>query len=265
MRKKAVDLLDIPKAFKRKAGATRPELTLVETVKDLSPKAVLPEGVAYRRVYYVRGGKAKHWVNTWFVKDPPTSGFARAFVLGGESAKKLTIFCPFTLQSYSVPRIAGELLEELELTENQLLALVETMTTKWNEYIRYGFQRDYDVAALVLTKLGADVPTASLTDTTIERAPGAAPPKERKERKGGKPCAAALKKPVDRTSKRGKVADFFLGSEQKSVRECMARLEMTRNSVLSALHVLNKDHGVGYSVVNDTASIVIPPDWDIWA
>ncbi len=253
----------IPKFLRRKKGRSKvvaePE---VEQVLKGTPME-LPYGVRYQSVYYVRGAMPRNSDAKvhFYIKDPPTSGQSRAFVLGDHEARLLTVFCPFTLQSQQVPQDAGEVsgFDPLPMTEEGVAELVDLITRKWNEFVGMGFQRDYDVAALVLTKLDAEVPKVSLADVPAEGV------HERKERRGGKPHEEVLLKPVGRKTKRGQVAEFFLGSEQKSIRECMARLSMTRNSVLSALHVLHKDHGLRYETVNDTANILIPIDWDIWA
>ena len=253
--------LAIPKFLRRKKGKAKAAAPVVEESTVAETPTELPAGVRYQPVYYIRGTVPKgSGTRSYYIKDPPTSGQSRAFVLGDNEARLLTIFCPFTLQSSQVGPEAGEIagFEPEQMTEEGVAKLVDLITRKWYEFVGMGFQRDYDVAALVLTKLNAEVPKVSLAD-----APD--PVRERKERRGGKPHADELRKPVGRKTKRGQVADFFLGSEQKSIRECMARLGMTRNSVLSALHVLHKDHGLGYETVNDTANILIPIDWDIWA
>ena len=81
-----------------------------------------------------------------------------------------------------------------------------------------------------------------------------------KER-GGKPVADNLLKPVKRDGKRGKVLEWFMDTgEARSVREAMAEFEASRSSVLSYLHNLNKDHGIGYVLVGDTALVSMPAD-----
>lgn len=266
------DLLTIPKTFRRNVGEgyiltpqeLKAELGVApDNCELLGEPAELPAGVRYQKVYYMRGTPPRSVSTNFRIKDPPTSGRSFAFVLGAEDARRLTLFCPFTFQSYQVPPDAGEIQQEqAAMTDLRLTHLIELITANWYRYVRLGFQRDYDVAALVLTKLGADVPTVSIAD--VPEFQEGEIVKEKKVRKGGKPSATELIKPVNRESKRGQVAEFFLGSEHKPIRECMARMGMTRNSVLSALYVLNKDHGLGYETINDTAAIDIPIDWDIW-
>ncbi len=265
------DLLDIPEFLQRwpEPGVKSQLLqalsegVLREEELDVSPPAVLPDDLRWQKVYYMLGSAPKHMGHKYWIKDAPHLGQSLAFLIGAEDAGKITVFCPYTIWSAQVRPDAGEIIGygPEPLTEDALARLVSMITHGWEEFASMGFQRDYDVAALVLTKLGAEVPKISIQDAEAQTG---RPVKEKKERRGGKPHADELIKPVTRTSKRGQVAEFFLGSDQKSIRECMARMSMTRNSVLSALSMLNKDHGIGYETVNDTASILIPIDWDIW-
>lgn len=249
--------MEIPEFLQRGRGDPAVPPPEFEWSVDDSPAVQLPDDLTYQQVYYVRGGAPKSWPGSRYcIKDPPTSGFAHAFILG--EGKHKTVFCPFTLESYRVPDLASEIqaADPEKMTEDRVARLSAIISTNWATFSRLGLNRDYDIAALVLLKLGAEVPRTSVVESVDT------PRKER--RKGGKPCGDTLLKPVRRSSKRGQIAEFFLGSELKSIRECMARFDMSRNSVLSALHNLNKDHGLGYETSGDTASILIPPDWDIW-
>jgi hypothetical protein len=233
--------------------------------------ADMPGDLSYQAVYYMNGPAPKCGRSDFAIKDPPNAGWSFAFVIGAPDAKRVTLFCPFTIQSYQIPATAGELRkrERLHMSNARKSWLIARITENWRDFVKLGLARDYDVAAVVLTRLGAEVPTASVPDVTVgpsTEADGYVPSvsRERKERRGGKDHADALLRPVARSSKRGQVAEFFLGSEPRSVRECMARMDMSRNSVLSALHVLNKTHGLGYEVLNDTARVDAPTDWNIW-
>ncbi len=44
----------------------------------------------------------------------------------------------------------------------------------------------------------------------------------------------------------------------RSVREAMAEFSMTRSNALSYLYMLQKDHGIGYDLVGDTATVKLP-------
>ena len=66
-------------------------------------------------------------------------------------------------------------------------------------------------------------------------------------------------KPVKRSGKRGKFLQWFLeGEGSRSVREAMAEFGMSRSNALSYLYMLQKDHGIGYELVGDIATIKLP-------
>jgi hypothetical protein len=48
----------------------------------------------------------------------------------------------------------------------------------------------------------------------------------------------------------------------RSVREAMAELDLTRSGVLSHLFALNRDHGIGYQLAADCATVLVPEGWD---
>jgi predicted ArsR family transcriptional regulator len=73
----------------------------------------------------------------------------------------------------------------------------------------------------------------------------------------GKDPEPALLKPVRRGGKRGAVVEFFL-PETKSILEAMAVLGMTRSGVLTHLHGLNAEHGLGYYLVADQVTLILP-------
>ena len=248
--------LAMPRYLRRKKPRKKPAeadvLQPVETLPD-SPPVKLPEGLTYQRVYYLDGAAPKHVRNVWpayLIKNPPCSGFSFAFVLGKPDAKRVTIFCPFTLESSTVKTDAGELLrhEPEAMTEHRLEYLTELIRTRWAEYQAWGYQRDYTVATAVLKALGASVPTQLVKGG-----------EEDKRQRGGKQAGNSLLKPVPRNGKRGKFLAWFLeGDGLRTVREAMVEFDMTRSNVLSYLYTLNKDHGLGYSLVGDTAEIVFP-------
>ena len=216
------------------------------------PSVELPEGLTYQRVYYMYGRVPRSRAATWapyLVKNPPCSGYSLAFVLGKPDAKRVTLFCPFTLEANTVKAEAGELLDRAPepMTEWRLARLVELMQKKWAEYQAMGYQRDYDVATAVLRALDAAVP-AQLVKGGEE---------DRRER-GGKPVGGELLKPVPPNGKRGKFLAWFLEGDVRTVREAMVEFGMTRSNVLSYLYTLNKDHGLGYSLVGDTATVELP-------
>jgi len=61
------------------------------------------------------------------------------------------------------------------------------------------------------------------------------------------------------SSKRGKFLKWFLDNDNsRSIREVMAEFTMTRSNALSYLYMLQKDHGIGYVLVGDIATVELP-------
>ena len=206
------------------------------------------EGLDWVRIYYVRGTMPKGARLHYAVKDPPTSGWQHAIVIRGE--KRSTIFCPFTFDAWTVRNDCAELETCLEDVEFRPDWFAEFMPKKWTEFQSFGWNKDYDTAALVLKRMNLPVPEQLLKGG-----------EEDTRKKGGKEVAAKLLKVVKKASKRGKFLDWFLsGDGPRSIREAMAEFSMTRSNALSYLHMINKDHGIGYELVGDTASIVLPKD-----
>lgn len=211
--------------------------------------------IRFARIYFVRGGAPNYWKQKYEITDPPTSGHGHAVIIPGD--KRSTIFCPFTLQAYQVSNRCGELASSTEV-EYEPERLAGFIVRAWEEAIKLGFQRDFGVAALVLTELGQPVPKFLHPPVDPDKQD------ERKSR-GGKPVNEEALRPCKPGSKRGEVAAFFMQEEPQSLHEAMARLGLSRSGVLSHLFTLNKDHGVGYDLVNDCARLVVPEGFDLFA
>lgn len=209
--------------------------------------------VRFVKLYWCAGGSPNFWRFKYEVTDPPNSGFSHAVVLLGE--KRSTILCPYTLEAFQVNNKCGEL-AQAKLVEYPAESIGKLISATWERCVRLQFQRDYQVAALVLAALGQPVPKF----LPPPRAEG-----DSEGRKGGKETVKEALRPVNPESKRGKVARFFAATEPQSVHEAMARLELTRSGVLSHLFCLNRDHGVGYELVRDCAILQIPEGFDLFA
>lgn len=211
--------------------------------------------IRFARIYFVRGGAPNYWKHKYEITDPPTSGHGHAVIIPGD--KRSTIFCPFTLEAYQVNNRCGELASavDVEVTPEKL---ADHINRAWEEAVKLGFQRDFGVAALVLTELGQPVP---------KFLPPPPDPTKRDENKarGGKQVDEAALRPCNPSSKRADVARFFMHEEPQSLHEAMARLGLTRSGVLSHLFTLNKDHGVGYELMSDCARLVVPEGFDLFA
>lgn len=201
------------------------------------------------RIFWVVGTTPKNMTPN-DINDPPTNGQQCAFAFPGE--KFWMVFCPISFSSYRIR--VGHVEQKSFIGDSQARTKKELsawLTERWLKFANAGFQVDYNMAARVLKELGAEVPTI---------VPTAKEGEEEKER-GGKPVEDKLLKPIKRTSKRGKVLDWFLAKDEaRSIREAMAEFEASRSSVLSFLHNLNKDHGIGYRLIGDTAVVTLPAD-----
>jgi len=209
-------------------------------------------GLRVVRTYFIQKGYAP---NTHkfkpAIRKPPTTGSGIVVVLSNK--KSHTIFSPFTLEAFIVPRNCSELAyaTDLEdLVDIDYSGVAAAIKRSWERYSGLGIQRDYGVAASILKMLGEEPPAGET--------PGAARAAEaRKAGKsgGGKP-AAEKTTPLKRGTKRAKVAEFF--RESAMIQQAMHELGLTRSGVLSHLHCINKYNGFGYLLSGDTAELVIP-------
>ncbi len=203
------------------------------------------EGMDYRRIYWLNGPNVKGNALTWAVKDPPTSGWQSAIVIRGE--KRSTIFCPFSINSWTVPNHCAELTSAKHQAWD-LDWFTKAMPRIWAENQKFGYQKDYDTAAMILKRLGLPVPEQVMRDGAVDT-----------RVKGGKTVAVKLEKPVKLKGKRGQFLKWFLdGGGTRSIREAMAEHGMTRSNALSYLYMIQKDHGIGYELVGDMAHIKMP-------
>ena len=227
-------------------------------------------GVFYQNVYYQPmskgiGGDSK---GLYEIKDPPNTGWSRALVVWPEdnepeptsrrkkkTAKRVIVFCPYTMSAYQVRFTAREVSGQkaYPLTPELIDKLEAIVNKNWKMYAGFGFQKAYDVAALVLTRLGKPVPNYMRpADENLEYTETSVPNRK------GKPVAEKLLRPVNASSKRGQVCAFFLEEGSGSIREAMAKFDMTRSGVLTHLHGLHKDHGLGYVLQGDMATLMLP-------
>ena len=207
----------------------------------------ITEGLEWLHIYWVRGKtpKGSRYLNE--VTDPPCSGWQHALVMRRD--KRATIFCPYSFTSYSVRAVADEI-EKSEEPRDQRDAewVADLMTRKWKELQSQGAQRDYQAAAAVFRKLGVPVPEQIMKGG-----------EEDTRKKGGKEVGSSLLKPVKLKGKRGQFLKWFMdGENSRSVREAMLEFDMTRSNALSYLYMLQKDHGIGYELIGDIATIVMP-------
>jgi len=227
-------------------------------------------GVFFQKVFYQpmtkgMGGDSK---GLYEIKDPPNTGWSRALVIWPEdnqpettskrkkqAAKRVTVFCPYTLSAYQVRFTAREVANQkaYPLTPKLIDSLAAIIDKNWKMYTNFGFHKAYDVAALVLTRLGKPVPSyMSPKLENLEYNETSVPNRH------GKPVADTLLRPVKSSSKRGQVCAFFMADGTGSLREAMAKFDMSRSGVLTHLHGLHKDHGLGYVLQGDMATLMLP-------
>lgn len=210
----------------------------------------------WKQIYWINGpdkrGRAPRgdlWFPSklrWAVNDTPTCGWGLAFIIVGE--KHHTIFCPYSMTSYSVPSGCAELVSAKEPKEFRKDFMVSLIHKNWAQSQQLGLGGDLDTAAVVLKMLGAEVPHRIMTALG-----------EDTRSRGGKQVEEKMKKPVKRKGKRGDFLAWFMeANNSRPVREAMAHFGMTRSNVLSYLFILQKDHGIGYSLQGDLATIELP-------
>lgn len=229
----------------------------------------IADGLFFGKVYWVMGDMPSTSRHRNDVKSPPNSGWSHAFLID-KGGKMVTLFCPYTLEGFQVTRSCAERASmSMDLkyrpsdknpmvnvedgyqqwTEERQARLLKIVLGNWDMAGRLSLPgKDYDTAAMVINMLGGSVPLRIVPE-------GAEPDKPR----GGKEAdVLGLLKPVKRESKRGLVLQFFLPAP-RSIREAMAEFGTTRSNVLSHLFILQKDHGIGYSLAGDAATITLPP------
>jgi len=213
------------------------------------------------------------------VPDPPCSGWSSCFARDVPERPLVQLFCPYTDKSFYASRDSYELSSyqgAFEWGDRQRANFRERLPRVWAEHRRRGWEgSDYETLAELIAVFGATVPTeeeAALLAPQSGRsrdATGAevAPPERsiaiRQSRmQGGKPPApsASAARPVKRAGRKGEVLAHFMAQDghRASVDGAMAKFGVSRSNLLSVLFMLRKDHGIGYSVSGDAATVQLP-------
>lgn len=211
---------------------------------------LLTDDIGWGRVYFARGDRSPGArVNE--VTDPPYPGYGQVIVMDGD--KSCTLLCPFTFSVYNVTHRSMEYASLRKAFQTPSIdRLASHLKENWAHWAKLGSRVDFGMVASVLRKMGFEAPVvADLVNVDVNE-----PPAQRK----GKAFEEELKKPVKKSSKRGKVLSWFLadGGGPKSIQACMAEFGISRSNALSYLFMLNKDHGIGYVLGGNTATVVIP-------
>lgn len=220
---------------------------------------LIKDNFGWARVYWARGDLESKSARINEVQNPPTIGWSHVIII--DNPKQCTIFCPFTFQSYQVSKRSAEY-ASLRTPEQRLnmAALTTHLLKKWAVWVHLGMRRDFSMAAIILKAFGVEPPVAELSaGLEYDDFGDLIEPAIESNRKG-KQSEETLKKPVKRTSKRGEVLAWFLedGGGPKSIHAAMAVFKTTRSNILSHLFILQKDHGIGYSLASNTATVFVP-------
>lgn len=228
----------------------------------------MAEGLFFGKIYWVIGDMPTTSRQRNEVKSPPNAGWSHAILID-KGGKLVTLFCPYTLEAFQVSRNSMEVqsmsmdvryvpnpknpMNNIEdgfqpWSQDRQARLLTMVMNAWEMAGRLALPgKDFDTAAVVINMLGGDVPLRVIAE-------GAEPDKPR----GGKEAdVLGLLKPVKPNSKRGLVLAFFL-PQPRSIREAMAEFGYSRSNVLSHLFILQKDHGIGYTLTGDAATILLP-------
>ncbi|MET3995875.1 hypothetical protein ABID65_007547 [Bradyrhizobium sp. S3.9.2] len=83
-----------------------------------------------------------------------------------------------------------------------------------------------------------------------------------RNRDGGKPAADKLLKPC-RSKKRAAILRWFLQfPDGVKVGEAVQQLNLTRSAVFSYWYFIHREHGIGYTLANNTITPLLPPGCD---
>ncbi len=110
----------------------------------------------YVRTYFTKGAitDMRNVRIPFAIKDPPVTGISVAFILN--EGKRITLFHPSTLLAYVIPDTA----EELALAEDiplDVRRMIHFLNRKFEEYRYLDMNRDYNIAAAVLSELHAQL------------------------------------------------------------------------------------------------------------
>lgn len=209
------------------------------------------------------GSAPKSWYNTYFIKDPPCGGATLALILPDkqgpaimpwdgeeiEGRRRHALLHLNTLRAWTIPNTAGEIATATPapdyLTRDRV---VECLLKSWNSVSTHGLDKaDLAITSRVLGLLGAEVP--------LKR-----PQKVRKAtRSRGKPLEVARLKAVKSGTRRAELCELL--EKPRSIHELMGSMSLSRSAVLSHLHCLHRDNGLGYLLEGDSVTLLHPEEW----
>lgn len=222
------------------------------------------DGVSFARIYWVYGGNTSLPSE---VSDPPSSGWSSCFVV--EEGDRLRLFCPYSVQSWSVSKRSYE--------ASSLQGAGEDFDWRARGRFQESLPRQYaahklrgwttsDFATLerVMRAVGAVIPaeerwaTLAPAARASERAASSGDAQQKAPQQPKTHKASAFK-PVKRTGRKGEVLAYFVDKGLTASRsEAMAKFGITSSNLLSQLFLLRKDHGIEYATAGDSLTLTLP-------
>ena len=229
----------------------------------------LAEGLSYGRIYWVSGDLPTNNRQRNEVTAPPSAGWSHCCLID-KGGQLVTLFCPYSLESFQVSRTSYEVTSMCmdskwvpnpknpanriedgykSWDEEDTIKVIAIIQRNWDIFGKLNMSgKDFDTAAVVLQMLGVGAPLRITSENTEPEKP-----------RGGKEAdVLGLLRPVKPESVRGRILAFFL-PRPRSIREAMAEFGYSRSNVLSHLYMLTKEHGIGYALSGDAATIILPP------
>jgi hypothetical protein len=227
----------------------------------IRPPFHVADGITWGQLFF--GGAGYKAVRQVAIQEPPTMGWGTAFVLDTGDPRRVRVFHLWSMLSWVVPRDAYEV-----FTFQNIPAHAEFPRENFvNSLPRYYAEHrrrvtpgaDFATCIKIMEALGVRVPT---DEELGEVSPIPIPAKavvEHKPAPAKRADGSGAFRPVKRDGRRGEVLAFFLDKGGTgSIDEAMKQFSITRSNLLSQLFLLRREHGVGYSVSGDSASVQLP-------
>ena len=125
------------------------------------------EGLYYGEVYFVIG-KPSETSKDNEVSSPPWAGQGHVLILD-KGGKTVTLFAMYQLESFQVSRRCYEYRGiQPARSEFDRDKAVAAINVGWSDAVKFGFQKDFDMAAKVLQMLGAPVPLRTTSEADVK-------------------------------------------------------------------------------------------------
>lgn len=222
-----------------------------------------PQDIRVMRIYWTLGdtrASRKDAIPN-DVRNPATGGWCNAVVIGDPSGNQFNVLDPFYLQAFAVHKNSAEMVYAIDVTDkNTPDKLAKLILDKWEDTVRYGYGASYDIASLVLRRLGAAIPLHTTSVSVNESARRDTPEEttEGRGRRAQRAAAVALIKPVPRKSAKGRVLQWLIDHPGQSVKALQVDLDLKKTIVGAHLFLLHRDHGIGQMFDGDAVTVQMP-------